>query len=122
MHVPVGFTRIAWLALIVLQLVWFGWLAPAQTTGRIGGTVFALVPLLLPLWWILRLGRDGLVVGGMILLGYFCFSVVEAWVNPAVRWLALIQIGLIVLYYAALLAIRRQPSQIGDEPPDRSSD
>jgi len=117
-----GVARIAWLALIILQLIWFGWLAPAENPGRIGGTLFALVPLLLPLWWILRLGRDGLVVGGMILLGYFCFSVVEAWVSPPVRWLALIQIALIVLYYAALLAIRRRPSQVGGEPPDRSPD
>lgn len=103
-----GVTRVAWLALIVLQLVWFGWLAPAQGVGRLGGTLFAIVPLLLPLWWILRLGRDGLVIGGMILLGYFCFAVVEAWVNPGVRWLALLEIVLIVLYYAGLLAIRRR--------------
>lgn len=102
-----GVTRIAWLGLIGLQLIWFGWLAPSESLGRLGGTLFALVPLLLPLWWILRLGRDGLVVGGMILLGYFCFAVVEAWVNPLVRWLGLIEIALIIVYFAALLAIRR---------------
>ncbi|MEX2498041.1 MAG: DUF2069 domain-containing protein [Wenzhouxiangellaceae bacterium] len=110
-----GLTRIAWLALIGLQLAWFGWLAPAGT-GRLGGTLFAVVPLLLPLWWILRLGRDGLVIGGLILLGYFCFAVVEAWVNPSVRWLALVQIALIALYYAALLAIRRQRPGTESEP------
>lgn len=102
-----GATRIAWLALIGLQLLWFGWLAPSESLGRLGGALFALVPLLLPLWWVMRLGRDGLVVGGMILLGYFCFAVVEAWVAPAVRWLAVAQIVLIVVYFVALLAIRR---------------
>lgn len=108
MHVSVGVTRVAWLALIGLQLLWFGWLAPSESLGRPGGTLFALVPLLLPLWWILRLGRDGLVIGGMILLGYFCFAVVEAWVDPSVRWLAVAQIALIVVYFVALLAIRRR--------------
>ncbi len=110
-----GTTRIAWLALIGLQLVWFGWLAPSESLGRLGGTLFALVPLLLPLWWILRLGRDGLVIGGMILLGYFCFAVVEAWVAPSVRWLAMAQIALITTYFVALLAIRRRGSGVDDE-------
>lgn len=115
MHVSVGMTRVAWLALIGLQLVWFGWLAPAESLGRLNGTLFALVPLLLPLWWILRLGRDGLVIGGMILLGYFCFAVVEAWVDPSVRWLAMAQIALITTYFVALLAIRRRRPGVGDE-------
>jgi uncharacterized membrane protein len=114
MHVSVGVTRIAWLILIGLQLAWFGWLAPSESLGRLGGTLFALVPLLLPLWWILRFSRDGLVIGGMILLGYFCFAVVEAWVNPPVRWLALIEISLIVLYFAGLLAIRRRQPEADD--------
>ena len=109
-----GFTRISWLILIGLQLLWFGWLAPSETLGRPGGTTFAVLPLLLPLWWILRLGRDALVIGGMILLGYFCFAVVEAWVDPSVRWLAVAQIVLIVVYFIALLAIRRRPD--GDAP------
>jgi len=103
-----GMTRVAWLALIVLQLAWFAWLAPADS--RLGGTLFALVPLLLPLWWIMRLHLNGLVVGGLILLGYFCFAVVEAWVSPAVRMLALAQIAMIVFYYLALLAVKRAPS------------
>jgi len=114
----VGVTRIAWLALIGLQLVWFGWLVPSESLGRLGGIVFAVVPLLLPLWWILRLSRDGLVIGGMILLVYFCFAVVEAWVNPPVRWLALIEIALIVVYYAGLLAIRRQRPGAKNEQSD----
>lgn len=110
----VGITRVAWLALIVLQLIWFAWLAPSEGIGRLAGTLIAVVPLLAPLWWILRLGRDALVIGGMILLCYFCFAVVEAWVNPEVRWLALVEIGLIVLYYLGLLAIRRK--RPGDGP------
>ena len=113
-----GMTRIAWLALVGLQLVWFGWLAPSESLGRTGGIIFALVPLLLPLWWIFRLGRDALVIGGMILLGYFCFAVVEAWMSPSVRWLALIEIALIVVYFAALLAIRRRRPQAGGGPHD----
>ena len=58
---------------------------------------------------------DGLVIGGMILLGYFCFAVVEAWVAPSVRWLAMAQIALITTYFVALLAIRRRGSGVDDE-------
>lgn len=101
-------TRVAWLMLIGLQLIWFGWLAPAEDAGRLGGALIAVLPLLLPLWWILRLSRDGLVIGGMILLGYFCFAVVEAWVDPSVRWLAVTEIALITLFFVALPAIRRR--------------
>jgi len=111
-----GGTRIAWLALIGLQLVWFGWLAPSESLGRLGGTLFAVLPLLLPLWWILRLGRDGLVVGGLILMVYFCFAVAEAWANPEVRWLALVEIALVVLYYVSLLAVRRKRPEPETEP------
>jgi len=103
-----GAARFAWLALIALQLVWFGWLAPAESLGRLGGLLFALCPLLLPLWPVVRLNPDGLVIGGLILLVYFCFAVVETWVSPAVRVLALVEIGLIVLYYLALLSLRRR--------------
>jgi len=110
-----GAARVAWLALIALQLVWFGWLVPAESLGRLGGLLFALVPLMLPLWPIVRLDLDGLVIGGLILLAYFCFAVVEAWVSPAVRILALIEIALIALYYLALLSVRRRPRP---EPPD----
>lgn len=102
--------RVAWLALVALQLIWFGWLAPAEALGRTGGLLLAVVPLLLPLWPILRLNRDGLVVGGMILLIYFCFAVVEAWVDSSVRWLALLEIVLIAVYFLALMAIRRRRS------------
>lgn len=103
-----GAARVAWLGLIALQLVWFGWLAPAETPGRAGGVLFAVVPLLLPLWPVLRLDLDGLVIGGILLVFYFCFSVVEAWASPAVRVLALIEIALIVLYYLGLLSVRRR--------------
>jgi uncharacterized membrane protein len=108
-----GVARLAWLALIMLNLLWFGWLAPAENPGRLGGSLLAVVPLLLPLWSIVRLRRDGLVIGGIILLAYFCFAVVEAWVDPSVRWLALLEIALIAVYFVALLAIRRRRS--GDE-------
>lgn len=113
-------TRIAWLALIALQLAWFAWLAPSEVAGRLGGTLFAVVPLLLPLWWILRLHLNGLVVGGLILLGYFCFAVVEAWVSPDARALALVQIGLVAIYYLGLLSVRRGVTKAaGDNTSDR---
>ena len=106
-----GITRIAWLALIGLQLVWFGWLAPSESLGRLGGTLFALVPLLLPLWWIWRLRLNALVVGGMLLLIYFCIAVSEAWVDPVARPVALLEIALISAYFLALAGVRQRAAR-----------
>jgi uncharacterized membrane protein len=104
---PLKLTRIAWLALIALQLLWFAWLAPDPALGRLGAVLLATVPLLLPLWWVWRLSINGLVIGGIVLLVYFCIAVSEAWVDPVARPVALLEIALITVYFAALLSVRR---------------
>ena len=108
MRLPLSSARLAWVALIAVQAAWFGWLAPDPWPGRAGATALAIVPLLLPLWWIWRLNVNGLVIGGMLLLIYFAVAVSEAWVEPAVRPVALIEIGLIAVYFLALLDVRRR--------------
>lgn len=100
--------RWLWLALIALQIVWFGLLMPIDALGPIASAALFVVPLLLPLWPILRLNLRGLVIGGMILLVYFCVAVAEAWAQPASRAPALIQIALITWYYVVLYEIRRR--------------
>lgn len=54
-----------------------------------------------------------LVICGFILLFYFCYAISEAYATPTVRGIALIQIGLISVYFMALLGIRRQTVQNG---------
>jgi len=106
--IPTGFARGCWVALIGVQLAWFGWWSPSEVLGYWPALLLATVPLLLPLPWILRLSPAALVVGGMILLLHFSVAVSEAWADPVVRPLALLQIALIVVYFLALPAFGRR--------------
>ncbi len=105
--------RWIWLALIALQPIWFGWLDPIGPLGGIGSMLLMTVPLLLPAWWIWRLNLRALVIGGMLLLGYFCIAVVEAWAAPAARVPALIQIALTSSYFLVLAQLRPRPRSSG---------
>ena len=100
--------RWLWLALIALQVVWFGVIAPIDVLGPAGSAALFTIPLLLPAWSILKLNLRGIVVGGMFLLFYFCVAVTEAWAQPVSRIPALIQIVLILWYFAVLYEIRRR--------------
>ncbi|MGB0513710.1 MAG: DUF2069 domain-containing protein [Wenzhouxiangellaceae bacterium] len=100
--------RWLWVALIALQIVWFGVIAPIDALGPIGSAAVFAVPLLLPAWSIWRLNLRGIVIGGMFLLFYFCVAVAEVWAQPVSRIPALIQVGLILWYFTALYEIRRR--------------
>ena len=116
--IATAWARWSWLALIGVQLAWFGWWSPSEVLGYWPALLLATVPLLLPLPWILRLSRSALVVGGMILLLHFSVAVSEAGVDPVARPLALLQIALIVFYFLALPAFgrrrRRDPGDAAD--------
>lgn len=75
--------------------------------------VVALLPLLavLPGTW--QLKPRSLVIGGCLLLVYFCFAVMEAWMNQSARGLAATQVVLISLYFAGLATIRNAPARDG---------
>ncbi len=110
--------RLAWcrwslLALIPVQLAWFGWLQPPHILPVGLALALSVVPLLLVLPFAWRLKPRGLVIAGLVLLVYFAIGVTEAWANPAVRALALVQVGLVVIYFTALATIRRQPRTNG---------
>ena len=117
MKMPLSATRWAWLLLIVIQAAWFAGLGPEPALGRLAAGLIAVVPMLLPAWWIWRLRVNGLVVGGMLLLIYFCVAVAEAWVDPVARPVALLQIVLITVYFIALAGVRRAGK--GDEAEPR---
>lgn len=110
--------RLSWcrwslLALVPLQLAWYGWLQPPELLPLSLVLALTIVPLLLvlPLAWPLK--PRGLVIAGMVLLIYFSVGVSEAWVNPNVRAVALVQIALIVVYFTALATIRRSRPKTG---------
>lgn len=98
----------AWAALAALQLVWHGWLLPAQSVSVALVLAITLIPLLLPLA-ALRNPRRALLWVGILALFYFCHGVAEAWSAPAERVLAVIEIVLTLLLIATLGAGVRRP-------------
>lgn len=106
--------RAAWFALIGLQLVWYGWLAPPQTIPFWLVLAITVVPLLLPLLALRRSLHRALLWVGILGLFYFCHGVAEAWSAPTERWLALAEIALTLLLIGALGAgVKRKPGKPG---------
>ena len=103
--------RAAWFALVALQLVWHGWLAPPQSMPVWLVLAITVVPLLLPLLALRRDLRRALLWVGILSLFYFCHGVAEAWSAPSERWLALVEIALTLLLIGALGAgVKRKPA------------
>lgn len=104
--------RTSWLLLIGLQPIWFGIVAPLapSMSARVIGAVALTLPLLAPLPGIWRRRPRAELVGGMLLLIYFCLAVTEAWVDPVARGVALVQVALITAYYTGLWRRRKAKS------------
>lgn len=98
----------AWAALALLQVIWHGWLFPAQTVPAWLLLAASLGPLLLPLLALRRPPR-ALLWTGILSLFYFSHGVAEAWSTPGERLLAWLEIALSVLLIATLgLGVRRK--------------
>jgi uncharacterized membrane protein len=97
------------IALIFLGLAWELWLAPL----RPGGSLLALkvLPLLAPLFGILRGRAYTFQWTSMLILAYFCEGVVRAWSDHGLSArLALGQALLALVFFgAAVIYIRAQP-------------
>lgn len=101
---------IAWALLLLLQLLWHGWLFPPQQLPRWVVLAFTVVPLLLPLFALGNVRRALLWVG-ILSLFYFCHGVAEAWSTPDERILAVAEIVLTVGLIGVLGAgVRRRPT------------
>jgi uncharacterized membrane protein len=106
---PYKIGRIAWFALIALQVLWHGLLARPEHMPTWLVLAITAIPLLLPLTALPDLRRALLWVG-ILSLFYFCHGVAEAWSLPTVKWLALAEIGLTLLLIVALGAgVKRKP-------------
>ena len=103
--------RVAMVGLTILQPLWFAWFNSPQVIAPWLVVMITTLPLalLIPVTWPLR--ARGLVIGGCVLLLYFCLAVMEAWVTPPARVPALAQIVLIGLYFTALPAVRKVPAR-----------
>ena len=106
---PYRLGRLAWFALVALQVAWHAWLAPPLTVPTWLVLAVTVIPLLLPLL-ALRDLRRALLWVGILSLFYFCHGVSEAWSAPGVRGLAIIEIVLTLLLIGALGAgVRHKP-------------
>ena len=93
-------------ALILLCVAWELWLAPLRT----GGSALALkaLPLLLPLFGVLRGKRYTYQWSSMLILAYFTEGVVRAWSERgAGQALALAEIVLSMVFFTAAICYAR---------------
>jgi len=94
------------ISLIVLCLAWESFLAPLKPTGSL--LIFKAVPLLLPLFGILKGRRYTYQWASMLILLYFTEGVVRAWSDYGVSAkLALIEIILSLVFFVCAIFYAR---------------
>jgi len=94
------------IALIFLCLLWELWLAPLRPGGS--WLVLKTLPLLAPLFGILRGVRQTYVWAPLLILAYFVEGWVRLYAEPApAAVLALIEIGLATIFFCSALAYLR---------------
>ena len=106
MRVAHIFASASLVALILLCVAWELWLAPLRT----GGSALALkvLPLLLPLFGVLRGKRYTYQWSSMLILAYFTEGVVRAWSERgAGQALALAEIVLSMVFFSAAICYVR---------------
>lgn len=97
----------AWAALIALQPAWYLWLAPPAGGPAWFALALTLPPLLLPLLALRRSVGRALLWTGIVALFYFCHGIVAAWVVPAARLPALLEVGACLVLIGAIGARTR---------------
>lgn len=97
-------------ALIMLCLAWEGWLAPLRPGGSL--LIFKAVPLLLPLFGILRGKRYTYQWASMFILLWFTEGVVRAWSdNGLSAMLALAEAGLSLVFFVSAIFYARNSAR-----------
>lgn len=101
------------IALILLCIVWERILAPLKPSGSL--LILKALPLLLPLFGILKGRRYTYQWASMLILLYFTEGVVRAWSDTGVSAkLALIEVLLSLIFFICAIfyaKLSRQPSQ-----------
>lgn len=93
-------------ALILLCLAWEGWLAPLHPDGSL--LILKAVPLLLPLFGILRGRRYTYQWSSMFILLYFTEAVVRSWSDHGLSArLALLELLLTIIFFSCAVFYAR---------------
>ncbi len=96
----------ALVALIFLCLAWDLWLAPLRAGGS--SLAFKALPLLLPLFGVLRGKRYTYQWSSMLILAYFTEGVVRTWSEHGTgQTLAIAEIALSVVFFTAAIFYAR---------------
>lgn len=92
--------------LIFLGLAWEGWLAPLNAGGS--SLILKVVPLLIPLFGILKGKRYTYQWSSMLILFYFIEGVVRAWSDQGLSaQLAMIEILLTLVFFVCTIFYAR---------------
>ena len=89
--------RLGVAGLLLLQLIWHGWLLPSGPGAPWQSALLYSLPLLPGLLLALRARPSAAFWFGVASLFYFCHGVTEFWTLPQARVLALVETGLAVL-------------------------
>lgn len=97
---------ISLIALIFLSVAWEGWLAPLRPGGSM--LILKVLPLLAPLFGILRGKIYTYQWSSMLILAYFTEGAVRAWSDKGMSsTLAMIEIGLsVAFFFSAIYYVR----------------
>lgn len=98
------------IALIMLCLAWEGWLAPLRPGGSL--LILKAVPLLLPLFGILRGRRYTYQWASMFILLWFTEGTVRAYADSGLSAaLAAVEVALTVLFFTSAIFYARATAQ-----------
>jgi uncharacterized membrane protein len=107
---------IAWIALIVLTLLWEGWLAPIKPAGF--WLTIKSLPLLVPLFGMLHENRRYFVISGLIAMPYLAEGIVIAWTeyatgmaNPVLFLVSTLEIILVLFFCLQLYIYLKKTKQ-----------
>jgi uncharacterized membrane protein len=107
-----GLTLTGYLGIMVLLVVWYGWLAPPGVLPANLVIIALALPLFAPLRGLLHARPYTVAWSLYISLIYFIHGTVEAWSNETARWLALLEVSLALLWMIAGTAFIRTSKKL----------
>ena len=96
---------VAYFGTLAWQVIWHGLLPQPLGARNVWLVVIACLPLLIPVFGLLRLNYRSMIWAGLLLMLYFTIGIMELWTNAPQRLPAVVQISLAVFY---LFAFRKR--------------
>ncbi len=100
----------AYLATLIWQVVWHGLLPPPWGARNTWLALVACLPLLIPLFGLVRDNYRSMIWAGLLLMLYFTIGMMEIWSNPPQRFPAMVQVVLAVFYLFAFRKRNQSPA------------